>query len=303
MILRDMSASVPAHAPIADGARLPDLVDSQPPLHVGFLIMLGLCVFVWFVLQRTTNGFEIRMVGANPHAARCTRASASDASSCLVMAHVRRVRRARRRGRDRRNRGLPQPGRVPRGRLRLDRDRAARPRQPVRDRPRRDPVGLDARGRAADAAGDGPLHRHRAHRAGARAAVRRGRRDRAHDLPHPQRRPTGAFEEPQLGTEWGGTAHDRERGARRAAARGLGRFQIIGLFFGVLGVDAGRRTSRPTSSRPTRRSRSSNRPNPAEHHVRPPHDRRRDRGLLRAHRGRLPSCSGARQRAGTPVPA
>ena len=68
LILRDESASVARSAPIADGARLPRLVDSSPPLHVGFLIMLGLCVFVWFVLQRTTKGFEIRMVGANPHA-------------------------------------------------------------------------------------------------------------------------------------------------------------------------------------------------------------------------------------------
>jgi len=69
VILRDEGASVARSATIAEGARLPRLVDSQPPLHVGFLIMLGLCVFVWFVLQRTTNGFEIRMVGANPHAA------------------------------------------------------------------------------------------------------------------------------------------------------------------------------------------------------------------------------------------
>ena len=68
LILRDQSASVARSASIADGARLPGLVDSSPPLHVGFLIMLGLCVFVWFVLQRTTKGFEIRMVGANPHA-------------------------------------------------------------------------------------------------------------------------------------------------------------------------------------------------------------------------------------------
>ena len=69
LILRDQGASVPRSATIADGAFLPRLVESSPPLHVGFLIMLGLCVFVWFVLQRTTSGFEIRMVGANPHAA------------------------------------------------------------------------------------------------------------------------------------------------------------------------------------------------------------------------------------------
>ena len=32
--------------------------------------MLGLCVVVWFVLQRTTFGFEVRTVGTNPNAAR-----------------------------------------------------------------------------------------------------------------------------------------------------------------------------------------------------------------------------------------
>ena len=69
VILRDQSASVPRTASLPDNARLTELVDSQPPLHLGFLLMLALCVFVWFVLQRTARGFEIRMVGANPHAA------------------------------------------------------------------------------------------------------------------------------------------------------------------------------------------------------------------------------------------
>jgi ABC-type uncharacterized transport system permease subunit len=70
LILRDVGASVPRTAPLPDVARLPEFVDSEPPLHLSFLIMLGLCVFVWFVLQRTARGFEIRMVGANPHAAQ-----------------------------------------------------------------------------------------------------------------------------------------------------------------------------------------------------------------------------------------
>lgn len=69
-ILRDPDASVARSATVSDDAFLPRLVDSSPPLHLGFLVMLGLCAFVWFVLQRTTLGFEIRMVGANPHAAR-----------------------------------------------------------------------------------------------------------------------------------------------------------------------------------------------------------------------------------------
>ena len=69
VILRDEGASVARSATIAEGARLPRFVESSPPLHVGFLVMLALCAFVWFTLQRTTKGFEIRMVGANPHAA------------------------------------------------------------------------------------------------------------------------------------------------------------------------------------------------------------------------------------------
>ncbi|MET1003773.1 MAG: ABC transporter permease [Acidimicrobiia bacterium] len=70
VILRDMSASVPRTATLPRNARLPELVGSEPRVHVGFLIMLGLCFFVWFILQRTTTGFEVRTVGANASAAR-----------------------------------------------------------------------------------------------------------------------------------------------------------------------------------------------------------------------------------------
>ena len=69
VILRDEGASVARSATVSDRAWLPRFVESSPPLHLGFLIMLALCVFVWFTLQRTTKGFEIRMVGANAHAA------------------------------------------------------------------------------------------------------------------------------------------------------------------------------------------------------------------------------------------
>lgn len=70
VILRDMSASVPRTATLPDGARLPELVGSEPPLHLGFVIMIGLCALVWFLLRRTTFGFEVRTVGTNPNAAR-----------------------------------------------------------------------------------------------------------------------------------------------------------------------------------------------------------------------------------------
>jgi len=70
VVLQDTTASVPHTVPISNNARLPELFDSQPPLHTGFLVMLALCVVVWFILKRTTFGFEVKTVGANAHAAR-----------------------------------------------------------------------------------------------------------------------------------------------------------------------------------------------------------------------------------------
>jgi simple sugar transport system permease protein len=67
-ILLDVNASVPHTTQIADSARLPQLVPGTS-LSVGFLLALILCFAVWFVLQRTTFGFEIRTVGANSSAA------------------------------------------------------------------------------------------------------------------------------------------------------------------------------------------------------------------------------------------
>jgi ABC-type uncharacterized transport system permease subunit len=70
VVLRDMSASVPRTARIPDGARLPEIVGSEPPLHLGFFVMIGLCALVWFILRRTNFGFEVRTVGTNPNAAK-----------------------------------------------------------------------------------------------------------------------------------------------------------------------------------------------------------------------------------------
>lgn len=70
ILLRDTNSSVPRTAPIEDSARLPTFVESQPPLHLGFVIMVALAIVVWFVLQRTNFGFEVRTVGTNADAAR-----------------------------------------------------------------------------------------------------------------------------------------------------------------------------------------------------------------------------------------
>ena len=70
VILRDTTATVPRTETIADTGRLPAIIDAEPPLHTGFLVMIGLSALVWFVLQRTTFGFEVRTVGTNSDAAR-----------------------------------------------------------------------------------------------------------------------------------------------------------------------------------------------------------------------------------------
>ena len=55
-------------SPIVDfSATFPRLVGGQ--LHLGFGLALLAAVAVWWLLERSTTGFAIRAVGANPHAA------------------------------------------------------------------------------------------------------------------------------------------------------------------------------------------------------------------------------------------
>ena len=70
VILRDLDASVPRTKPISDTAILPEIVDSQPTLHIGLFVMIAVCIGVAVVLNRTTFGFEVKTVGINPHAAQ-----------------------------------------------------------------------------------------------------------------------------------------------------------------------------------------------------------------------------------------
>ncbi len=44
--------------------------DSADRLHIGLFLALAMVVLVWWLLQRTTLGFELRTVGANKNAAR-----------------------------------------------------------------------------------------------------------------------------------------------------------------------------------------------------------------------------------------
>ena len=110
----------------------------------------------------------------------------------------------------------------------------------------------------------GHLDRRRPHRAGARAAVRRRRRDRAHDLPDQDaggRRARRAAAEHRLGSD------RMTASAVPTPCSGVprfGRLQTIGMLFGLLGVVlVGLRRAQPRTRR-TRLHVRSRRPNPAE---------------------------------------
>jgi simple sugar transport system permease protein len=64
----NLSARTP---PIALSARIPAIFASTSlRLHWGFVLALLAAVVVWWLLQKTTLGFEIRTVGSNPDAAK-----------------------------------------------------------------------------------------------------------------------------------------------------------------------------------------------------------------------------------------
>ncbi|MDO4792342.1 MAG: ABC transporter permease [Buchananella hordeovulneris] len=51
-------------------AQYPLLAGSGYRLHLGFLVAIAAAIFVWWLLERSTWGFEFRATGLNPHAAR-----------------------------------------------------------------------------------------------------------------------------------------------------------------------------------------------------------------------------------------
>jgi len=68
--LQGSERSVPKSNPIAHSAQLPAIWGNLQPLHAGIFIALFALVVYWFILNRTTLGFEVKAVGFNPEAAR-----------------------------------------------------------------------------------------------------------------------------------------------------------------------------------------------------------------------------------------
>ncbi len=70
-VMKDRSpTNVIARTPlIAEGARIPAIFDGLR-VHWGFVLALLVAFFIWWLLNKTTLGFDIRTVGLNPDAAK-----------------------------------------------------------------------------------------------------------------------------------------------------------------------------------------------------------------------------------------
>jgi general nucleoside transport system permease protein len=60
----------PISKPVAESARLPEVSFGDITVHAGLFLALGAAVVVWWLLDRSTVGFRMRAVGANPFASR-----------------------------------------------------------------------------------------------------------------------------------------------------------------------------------------------------------------------------------------
>jgi ABC-type uncharacterized transport system permease subunit len=68
-IFKDPNATFPRTPDITPEAALP-IILADTRLHLGIVIALLTAVFIWFLIYKTTLGFEIRTVGSNSSAAR-----------------------------------------------------------------------------------------------------------------------------------------------------------------------------------------------------------------------------------------
>jgi ABC-type uncharacterized transport system permease subunit len=60
----------PISEPVAESARLPEVSMGELTVNIGLFIALGAAWLVWWLLSRSTIGFRMRSVGANPFASR-----------------------------------------------------------------------------------------------------------------------------------------------------------------------------------------------------------------------------------------
>ncbi|MDC4233654.1 ABC transporter permease [Actinomyces sp. B33] len=70
---------------VADSAAFPPLLPAPFKLHAGLLVAILAVLVFWWVLDRSTLGFEVRAVGANPDAARTAGVSVGRITTITMM--------------------------------------------------------------------------------------------------------------------------------------------------------------------------------------------------------------------------
>lgn len=75
----------PITTPVEESARLFGLLGSGFRLHAGILIAIAATVFVWWLLERSTLGFEFRAIGENPEAARTAGINVPKATALVLI--------------------------------------------------------------------------------------------------------------------------------------------------------------------------------------------------------------------------
>lgn len=75
----------PQSAPVDESARLFGLLGDGFRVHAGFLVAILATVFVWWLMERSTLGFEFRAIGENPHAARTAGISVGKATALVLI--------------------------------------------------------------------------------------------------------------------------------------------------------------------------------------------------------------------------
>ncbi len=68
--LMDPAGNVPQSAKIDQAVQLPNLITSTR-FHAGIVLAFVLAAVVWFLMEKTTVGYELKTVGLNPRAAAC----------------------------------------------------------------------------------------------------------------------------------------------------------------------------------------------------------------------------------------
>ncbi|MET3769635.1 simple sugar transport system permease protein [Marisediminicola sp. UYEF4] len=69
-VLQAPGSNNPKTPPMADTAVFPPLLGSGYNVHAGLLFVIAATIYVWYLLGRSSMGFQFRAVGENPNAAR-----------------------------------------------------------------------------------------------------------------------------------------------------------------------------------------------------------------------------------------